>query len=154
GDRLAGDLTGFDQTNLKLSQGGKILQIALPRIRGISFSSELSSLPASHRPRIQISLADGSQLTGWSAIREPGGTLRFSSLLTSTTELPLSAVSAIRFLDGRATYLSDLQPTESRLVPYFGSASAATPLPNHNAAGGPLVVRGRTRGNGLGTRSL
>jgi NPCBM/NEW2 domain len=153
GDRLAGDLASFDQASLKLSQAGKMLQIELPRVRGIAFSSELTSLPPPHKPRILVSLSDGSQLTGWNASREPGGPLRLSSVLASTLELPLSNVAAIRFLDGRATYLSDLQPAESRLAPYFGPATAAPPGRDQNAAGGPLVVRGQEQSKGLGTRS-
>ena len=150
GDRLAGDLTSFDQAALKLSQAGKILQIELPRVRGIAFSSDLTSLPAPHHPRVAVTLGDGSQLTGWNANRDPGGPLRLSSLLASTLELPLSAVVAIRFLDGRTTYLSDLQPTESRLAPYFGSAVAIPPARDQNAAGGPLLVRGRQYCEGTG----
>ncbi|HEV8003155.1 MAG TPA: NPCBM/NEW2 domain-containing protein [Planctomycetaceae bacterium] len=153
GDRLAGDLTSFDQAALKLSQGGKLLQIELPRVRGISFSSDLTSLPAAHKPRIEVTLGDGSQLTGWNASREAGGPLRLSSLLVSTLELPLADVAAIRFLDGRTTYLSDLQPTESRLAPYFGSATTAAPGHDQSAAGGPLLVRGVSYPKGLGTRS-
>jgi sRNA-binding regulator protein Hfq len=153
GDRLAGDLTSFDQAALKLSQGGKILQIELPRVRGIAFSSDLTSLPAPHRARVSVTLGDGSQLTGWNANRDPGGPLRLSSLLVSTLELPLSAVVAIRFLDGRTKYLSDLQPSESRLAPYFGSAVAIPPAQDQSAPGGPLLVRGRQYAKGLGTRS-
>jgi sRNA-binding regulator protein Hfq len=153
GDRLAGELTSFDQAALKLSQAGKILQIELPRVRGIAFSSDLTSLPSSHKPRVQVTLSDGSQLTGWNASRDPGGPLRLSSLLASTVELPLSAVAAIRFLDGRTTYLSDLQPSENRLAPYFGSPAAIPPAQDQSAAGGPLSVRGVSYPKGLGTRS-
>jgi hypothetical protein len=153
GDRLAGDLTSFDQTALKLSQAGKILQIELPHVRGIAFSSDLTSVSASHKPRVVVTLSDGSQLTGWNASRDPGGPLRLSSLLSSTLELPLSAVAAIRFLDGRTAYLSDLRPTESRLAPYFGRAAAIPPAQDQSAAGGPLLVRGRQYAKGLGTRS-
>jgi hypothetical protein len=73
--------------------------------------------------------------------------------LASTLELPLADVAGIRFLDGRATWLSDLTPSESRLAPYFGSATAPAALRDQNAAGGPLLVRGRPCGKGLGTRS-
>jgi NPCBM/NEW2 domain len=153
GDRLAGDLKSFDQATLKLSQGGKTVQIELPRVRGIAFSSDLTSLPPAHKPRMAVTLSDGSQLTGWNASRESGGPLRLSSLMGSTLELPLSAVAAIRFLDGRTTYLSDLQPTESRLAAYFGSAAAIPPAQEQSAAAGPLMVRGRQYAKGLGTRS-
>jgi sRNA-binding regulator protein Hfq len=153
GDRLAGDLTSFDQTSLKLSQAGKVLQIEFPRVRAIAFSSNLTSLPPPHKPRIAVTLSDGSQLTGWNPSREPGGPLRLSSLMASTLELPLSAIATIRFLDGRATYLSDVQPTESRLAPYFGTDVASPPAQDQTAAGGPLLVRGRQYAKGLGTRS-
>jgi len=153
GDHLAGDLASFDQAALKLTQAGKTLQIELPRVRGIAFSSELTSLPPTHKPRVMVTLGDGSQLTGWNASYEPGGLLRLSSVLASTLELPLADVAGIRFLDGRATWLSDLTPSESRLAPYFGSATAPAALRDQNAAGGPLLVRGRPCGKGLGTRS-
>jgi hypothetical protein len=153
GDRLAGDLASFDQAGLKLSQAGKILQIELPRVRGIAFSSDLTSLPAPHKPRIAVTLGDGSQLTGWNASYEAGGPLRLSSLLSSTLELPLSAVAQIRLLDGRTTYLSDLQPTESRLAPFFGAGTVALPGHDQSAAGGPLQVRGGQYRKGLGTCS-
>jgi len=153
GDRLAGDLVSFDQAALKLSQGGKTLEIELPRVRGIAFSSELTSLPAVHKPRVEVTLGDGSRVTGWNASREPGGPLRLSSLLASTLELPLSAIASIRFLDGRTTYLSDLWPAESRLAPYFGPISATAPAQDQSAFGGPLSVRGRQYAKGLGTRS-
>jgi hypothetical protein len=146
-------LASFDQAALKLTQAGKTLQIELPRVRGIAFSSELTSLPPTHTPRVMVTLGDGSQLTGWNASYEPGGLLRLSSVLASTLELPLADVAGIRFLDGRATWLSDLTPSESRLAPYFGSAIAPAALRDQNAAGGPLLIRGRPCGKGLGTRS-
>ena len=46
GDRAAGDLVSFDQTNLKLSQGGKPLPIEMARVRGIAFNAGLSNLSA------------------------------------------------------------------------------------------------------------
>ncbi len=154
GDHLAGDLASFDQAALKLTQAGKTLQIELPRVRGIALSSELTSLPQTHTPRVMVTLGDGSQLTGWNTSYESGGTLRLSSVEASTLELPLAAVTTLRFLDGRATWLSDLTPSASRLAPYFGPASTASAaLRDQNAAGGPLLVRGRPCGKGLGTRS-
>jgi len=153
GDRAAGDLLAFDQANLKLAQGGKPLQIETARIRGIAFNSALSSMPAVKKPRIHVTLADGSQLTGSGVSRERGGPLRFTTAFGSPLEVPLSAVSSIRFLDGRTTYLSDLAPLSARATGFFGSSERIPLARDRNVLGGPLVVRGTEYPLGLGTRS-
>ncbi len=153
GDRVAGDLLAFDQANLKLSQGGKPLQIEMARIRGIAFNSALSSLPATKKPRIHITLTDGSQLTGYGASRERGGPLRFTTAFGAPLEVPLSAVFSIRFLDGRTTYLSDLGTEQARVTGFFGSSERVPLAKDRNVLGGPLVVRGTEYPKGLGTRS-
>jgi hypothetical protein len=153
GDRATGDLLSFDQTNLKLSQGGKPLSIEMARVRGIAFNSSLSNLPAAKRPRIQVTLTDGSQLTGYGAGRERGGPLRFTTVFGPPLELPLTAVAAIRFLDGKTTYLSDLEPREARVNGYFGKAVRVAVARDRNVLGGPLAVHGTGYPKGLGTRS-
>jgi len=153
GDRVAGDLASFDQANLKLSQGGKPIQIEMVRLRGIAFNSSLSSLPAAKQPRIHVMLTDGSQLTGYGASRERGGPLRMTTEFGTPLEFPLSAVFSIRFLDGRTTYLSDLEPREARTTGFFGSSEPVAAAKDRNVLGGPLCMRGIDYPKGLGTRS-
>jgi hypothetical protein len=153
GDRVAGDLTAFDQATLKLSQAGKPLQIEMGRVRGIAFNSDLTSLPASQKKHVRVTLTDGSQLTASEATREPGGALRIATAFGAQLEVPLSAVSSIRFLDGRAADLSDLEPQEARLDGFFGSKDRSPFAKDRNLAGGPLVVHGTEYAKGLGTRS-
>jgi hypothetical protein len=153
GDRAAGDLLGFDQTGLKLAQEGKPLQIELARVRGVAFNSALSSLPAAKKPRIHVTLTDGSQLTGSGAARESGGPLRFTTAFGPPLEVPLSAILSLRFLDGRTTYLSDLEPQEAGATGFFGASERVPFAKDQNVVGGPLVVRGTEYPKGLGTRS-
>jgi hypothetical protein len=153
GDRAAGDLAAFDQANLKLAQGGKPLQIEMARVRGIAFNSTLSSMPAAKKPGIHVTLTDGSQLTAYGASRERGGPLRCTTAFGSPLEIPLSAVVSIRFLDGRTTYLSDLEPRQARSSGFFGSSERLPLARGFNVLGGPLVVRGTEYPKGLGTRS-
>jgi hypothetical protein len=153
GDRATGDLVSFDQTNLKLAQGGKPLQIEMPRIRGVSFNASLSNLPAAKKPRIHVMLTDGSQLTGSQVSRERGGPLRFTTAFGANLEIPLAAVYSLRFLDGRTTYLSDLEPQAARLTGFFGAAEPVAFAKDRNVLGGPLVVHGTEFPKGLGTRS-
>ena len=68
-------------------------------------------------------------------------------------EVPLSAVVSIRFLDGRTTYLSDLEPKEARATSFFGSSERFAFGKDRNVLGGPLIVRGSEFPKGLGTRS-
>lgn len=152
GDRATGDLLSFE-TNLKLSQGGKPLLIEMSRVRGIAFNSSLGNLPAARKPRILVTLTDGSQLTGSGASRERGGPLRFTTVFGAALELPLASVAAIRFLDGRATYLSELKPRAARVTGYFNAAERVAVAKDRNVLGGPLVVRGAESPKGLGTRS-
>ena len=68
-------------------------------------------------------------------------------------DLPVSAIAAIRFLDGKATYLSELEPLEARLTGYFDAAERVAVVKDRNVLGGPLAVRGTEYPKGLGTRS-
>jgi hypothetical protein len=153
GDRAAGDLLSFDQAGLKLTQEGKPLQIELARVRGVAFNSALSSLPAAKKPRILVTLTDGSQLTGGGAARDREGPLRFTTAFGAPLEVPLSAVLSLRFLDGRATYLSDLEPQQTHVTSFFGTSERVPFAKDQNAVGGPLLVRGNEYPKGLGTRS-
>jgi hypothetical protein len=152
GDRAAGEVAGFDQAALKLVQAGKPLQIELSRIRGILFNSDLSSLPEPKKPRVHITLNDRSQLTGFGLALDPNGPLRLTAAFGAPLELPLAAVSSIRFLDGRITYLSDLKPEHAEVVGFFGDRSEAF-AKDQNIGGGPLLVREKEYAMGLGTRS-
>lgn len=84
------------------------------------------------------------------------GRLVFTLEGEGTVSLPVAEVSALTFLGPDRRFLSDLQPTvvEERGTPF---EEAATPLypfrADRAAAGGFLVVGGRTYGKGLGTHS-
>jgi hypothetical protein len=153
GDRAAGDLLSFDQVNLKLSQGGKPLLIEMARIRGIALNSSLVSRVTEKKPRIHVSLTDGSQLTGWSASIGRSGRLRFTTSFGVPLDIPIAAVFSIRFLDGRTTYLSDLAPREARVAGFFGASDSVPFEKDRNVLGGPLAVQGTEYPKGLGTRS-
>jgi NPCBM/NEW2 domain len=153
GDRATGDLLSFDQVSLKLSQGGKPLSLEMARVRGIAFNSSLANLPSVRKPRIHVTLTDGSQLTGYGASRERGGPLRFTTVFGAPLELPVPAIAAIRFLDGKATYLSELEPREARVTGYFDAVERVAIAKDRNVLGGPLAVRGTEYPKGLGTRS-
>lgn len=153
GDRAAGDLVEFDQAHLKLAQGGKNVPIEMSRVRAVSFNASLSNLPRQKSPRIQVLLSDGSFISGNGASCEAGGPLRLTAAFGAALEIPLSAVSAIRFLDGRATYLSEVQPVDARLEGFFGSRAPVAFRKDHNLAGGPLAMRGLEFSCGIGTRS-
>lgn len=153
GDRAVGDLQSFDQAGLKLAQDGKPLQIELARVRGVAFNSTLANLPVAKKPRIHVTLTDGSQVTGSAAARDEGGPLRMTTAFGAPLELPIAAIASIRFLDGRTTYLSDLEPQAARVTGFFGGPEQLAVAKDQNVLGGPLVVRGTEYSKGLGTRS-
>jgi hypothetical protein len=66
-------------------------------------------------------------------------------------ELPLLAVDSVRFLEGCATYLSDIEPVQYRFEPFF---DLQWPLRrDRSVQGGLLRLRGTTYPKGLGVHS-
>ncbi len=151
GDRLSGELVELTGVSLSLAGAAGKTHVDRESVLSVAFSGELTSFPKIDGQQMLFSLIDGSRITAHQVALEANGTLRLKAAFGADLELPLTAVSAIRFLGGRTVYLSDLKPVEYRFTPYL---SDNWDLRNdRNAAGGVLRLRGATFAKGLGTHS-
>lgn len=151
GDRLAGELLGLDGSSLRLQTTVGKTEIERSGVRAVGFNSELISFPKAEGKRMLFTLDDGSRVTGHNVRLTSEGVIEIEALFGRPLSVPLSAVVTIRFLGGRAEYLSDLEPAEYRFTPYL---AARWPLKNDsNVIGGPLRLQGREFPKGLGMHS-
>jgi hypothetical protein len=96
-------------------------------------------------------LTDGSRLTAQNVRLEPADSLKFDTPFGARLAVPLSIVSSIQMLGGRAVYLSDLEPVEYSFTPYL---SLDWDLRRDRSAdGGPLAIGGIEFAKGLGLHS-
>ncbi|MEX0704768.1 MAG: NPCBM/NEW2 domain-containing protein [Planctomycetales bacterium] len=156
GDRVAGEFDGFDGDAIAIETAGGPLRVPRPNVRALGFDPELVGLPAATGRRVIVALNDGSWITGrlqpWRA-----GPLEIAAGFGETVELPLETVRSLRFLGGRAVYLSDLEPADDRHTSYLGATEGDRPAwrlaRDRGVAGGPLSLRGVPCPKGLGMHS-
>lgn len=154
GDRVVGELDRFDGETLSIDTAGGALRVPRPALRAIGFDPDLVSIPAQSGRRVTVSLVDGSWFTGRLEPWKERGTLRIAADFGEEVELPIVNVHTLRFLGGRAVYLSDLEPAEYRHTPFLGTAAGeAGQAPrlarDRNVAGGALSLRGIAYPRGL-----
>ena len=101
-----------------------------------------------------IVLADGSRLTV-DALVGKGGTLGIGSVTGFTAFIPETAMISLTVLGGKATYLADLKPKQTKSEPYLGVAWP--PIANRSVKGNPLRLDSKldihTYDRGLGTHA-
>jgi hypothetical protein len=151
GDRLGGRLVRLTADALVFE--GPVGELAIPRnnIRALAFNSGLINAPKKTGQRVLLELSDGSRLTVRRVILAEPRLLEVETLFRAKLRVPTSAVLSMRFLGGRAVYLSDLQVAEFQFTPYL-----ATRWPlrlDRNVSGGPLRLNGREYAKGLGMHS-
>ena len=151
GDRLGGRLVRLTADSLSFEGPVGELAILRNKIRALAFNSELISTPKKTGRRVLLELSDGSRLTTRRVILAEQGLLEIETLFRARLRLPMSAVVSMRFLGGRAVYLSDLKAAEFQFTPYL---ETRWPLRlDRNVSGGPLRLNGREYAKGLGMHS-
>jgi hypothetical protein len=149
GDRLAAEFRGMDETQVQL--GGAVAAVPRSNVRAVAFNPELFSLPSPEGVHMLISLVDGTRIMAAGTRLEPGGELRIAAVWGQSLEVPLSRVSAIRVLGGRAEWLGRRDPDDYRFEPYLSSQWKLRR--NRNATGGPLRLDDAECPFGLGMHS-
>lgn len=151
GDRLQGELATLSRDSLSFQGPVGRLTVALADVRAVTFNSELVSFPDETGLRVLLELTDGTRLTARRLELTEPGLLTVDALFGARLAVPLSAVVSLRFLGGRAEYLSDLEAAEYRFTPFLGTR---WPLRrDRNVLGGPLRIAGREYAKGIGLHS-
>ncbi len=154
GDVSSGEVAKWRDGTISLKTTGREVTLPIADVRDIAFNPELLTLPEPKELCWLVSLRDGSRVTLLaSTSRVAGTTLKAAHVSGVAWDIPLDAIFEIRVLRGRAVYLSDLAPLESRQTPFL-SGSREWPLQrDRSVAGRPLRLGGREFSKGLGMHS-
>ena len=151
GDRVTGELLAIDPSSVALEGALGSTRIEQKEVRAVAFSSELISFPRVAGRQVLLTLTDGSRITVRNVQLLSNGLVRVDAVFGAHLNVPIDSIVSLRFLGGRAVYLSELEPAEYRFTPYV---AAEWPfMLNRSAAGGPLLLRGTEYARGIGMHS-
>jgi hypothetical protein len=146
---VEGNLQGVTDGKLEFVVAGETRKVALDRLLGFVL--------ATHPPRPNpdslyqvFQLANGDKFSGQLTSVDPQ-TIGLRTAWNGELKLPRGSVRAITCRNGRATYLSDLEPVAVEETAYF---TRHLPYRRDEALdGGPLVLGGTTYRKGLAMHS-
>ena len=146
---IAGEAQEIREQKLRFTYQGETRSINLSRLVGLVFAAHPPSA-AVDRPYQIVQLASGDQIAGvWSALEK--GVLEIQLPWGGKLPLPVAAVAAVDFRNGKLTYLSDLEPASVEEVAYFDRT-----MPHRrdrNLSGEPLKLKGAEYRKGLAVHS-
>lgn len=150
GDRLAGTITGIDESKAALETQTGPVSVELERIVAIRFNPSLLSNARPRGFRCLVGLPDGSLLTASELIVDERETqLTLSCAVELKTEA--GAICFLQPIGGAAVYLSDLTSESYRHVPYL---TLAWPYAvDTSVSGSRLRAGGRLYLKGVGMHS-
>jgi len=153
GDTALGTVIALDrETVCRLEAGKKSLEVPFARVAAVAFSPELLAHQLPKGPYGHLVLAGGGRLALASAQVDVERQMLVSKMLLGVAvEVPLAQVVALDLRQGRATYLSDLEPRAFQHTPFLG---ISWPLvKDGSVAGRDLRLAGGTHDKGLGLHS-
>ena len=154
GDVLSGEVTRWRDGTVTLKRIGNEITLPIADVRDIGFNPELLALPESKELCWLVSLKDGSRVTLLaSKSRVDGETLKATHVSGVSWDIPFSSVCECRVLRGRAVFLSDLIPLETKHTPFLPGSRAWALQRDRSVAGRPLRLGGREFPKGLGMHS-
>jgi hypothetical protein len=150
-DALQGTVVKLDPDGpLRLDTGGAEVAIARERLQGLLLNTDLARAPRPQSAYRQLVLANGARLSLRTAVME-GANVLGETLGGARLRVPLSVVAALNIYQGKAVYLSDLQPRRYEHTPFLG---ARWPFAvNRCVTGQDLRLAGGTYDRGLGLHS-
>jgi hypothetical protein len=153
GDVMEGILSSLDEKakELQIDIANKPVTVSLSRVSAIVFNSELAR---SLRPKEafgRVILDNGSRISLVSA-RADSQVLTGKTAFGAEININMARVLALDIFQGRAVYVSDLQPLFYEYRPYLGDLRWPF-VRDGNVAGGDLRLRGSVFDKGLGMHS-
>ena len=154
GDVSSGEVAKWQDGTISLKTTGREVTLPIADVRDIAFNPELLTLPEPKELCWLVSLRDGSRVTLLASKSHVAGTtLKAAHVSGIAWDIPLDAIFEMRVLRGRAVYLSDLAPIESRQTPFLPGSREFPMQRDRSAAGRPLRLGGREFPKGLGMHS-
>jgi NPCBM/NEW2 domain len=151
-DQVSGRLAKLTGGSLSIDVGGRATEMPLSRVAAIALGASRQPSVVSRRSKLVVGMRDGSLLY---ATKVSGAADNLALELTGGGKLSGGNVDDVVALvgsgGGKIVYLSDLEPTDYRHVPYL---SIAWPYrADRNVLGRPLMVGGKRYLKGLGMHS-
>ncbi len=151
GDLVEGTLTALDAGEIHLdSAKGKDVPIARSKVAALALSTELAR---TFRPKGvygRLVLTNGARLSLLSA-HANGEELIGKTFFGASVRIPIRQIIALDLRQGRAVYLSDLEPRRYEHTPYLGVHWPYTK--DTSVAGNELRVGSSTFDKGIGMHS-
>jgi NPCBM/NEW2 domain len=144
-----GSVQGIADGKLSLVVGEETRKVAMARVQGLVMAAHPAPPPPTTFHQI-FELGSGEKMAGQLTAVKPD-VLEIHTRYGADLELPRGEVRAITCRNGRATYLSDIEPTSVEEVAYFDRALGYHR--DQGLSGGPLAVRGTTYRKGLAVHS-
>lgn len=140
---------GINGDSLQFRYDEQDRKISLGKLVGVVVGSGARQAPA-QRFHQTLKLDSGDVLSGtWTGLTADAISLQ--TPWGSVLQIPVKSIYTIDFVDGRLTYLSDMQPAKVEQTPYFGRV-----IPwraDHSLAGGPLQLSDGQYAKGVAVHS-
>lgn len=149
-DRVEGELQGIGADKIQFLLAGKPLAVDRSRVLSIA----LAPRPGRAEPQpgllLALDLGGGERLTGrWVRLGQDVLTIRLD--WGETLDIPLTSLARLEVRNGKLVYLSDLRPSDVRMVPFL---DGTVPFqPDRSVSGRPLRLAGKLYRRGLGVHS-
>jgi hypothetical protein len=151
GDLMEGTLTALDAGMIRIeSKSGKALTIARDKVAALALTRALARSLGTKAAYGRLVLGNGSRLSLVSA-RTEGDELVAKTLFGATLRVPVRQMVGLDMRQGRAVYLSDLNPRRYEHTPYLGVRWPYTL--DTSIARNELRVAGSTYDKGIGMHS-
>jgi hypothetical protein len=118
GDVVAGTITAFDDEKVVLKAEGGPLEVKRAALVAVLFDPSLVDRSPAVGLRAAIGFADGSRLIARELVAD-AERARLKLAGGMALEAPAGSIVALQVFGGRTTYLSDLEPTSYRHIPYL-----------------------------------
>lgn len=153
GDLALGTLLSIDDRNVVFERAQDRMTQTVGRelVTGVAFDPSLAGKTSRPTMYGQLRLADGNTLLVDSATGK-GDTLTVQASFGATFKVAVADLVELTIRGGGTVYLSDLKALEAKAENYVGQPIRPF-VADRCAAGGDLVVQGRTFAKGIGTRS-
>ncbi|HLJ95816.1 MAG TPA: NPCBM/NEW2 domain-containing protein [Gemmataceae bacterium] len=151
GDLVEGTLTALDAGEIHLDTAkGKEVQIARSKVAVLALSTELARIFRPKGVYGRLVLTNGARLSLLSA-QANGEELIGKTFFGASVRIPVRQIIALDLRQGRAVYLSDLEPRRYEHTPYLGVHWPYTK--DTSVAGNELRVGSSTFDKGIGMHS-
>ncbi len=146
---VEGNISGLADGKLEVTVDGEARKVALPRVLGFVLAAHPQ--PAPSDTFYQLLEFDGGDKLSGSLTSISGQAIGLRTRWGGEVQIPRSSLRAVACRNGRATYLSDLEPLQVEETPYFSRLLSWHR--DETLDGGPLVLAGTTYRKGLAVHS-